>query len=86
MTGLQLPLDRARLRADVDGIGPDEWLSHYNNQDYGGDWRGVPLRSLRGSASDLSASVATPATNSLRRLHCRAAVICGRCWAHFPAN
>ena len=63
MTGLQLPLqfDRARLRADLDGIGPDEWLPHYNNQDYGGEWRGVPLRSLRGSASDLSASVATPA-------------------------
>jgi len=63
MTGLQLPLqfDRARLRAELDGIGADEWLPHYNNQDYGGEWRGVPLRSLRGSASDLSASVATPA-------------------------
>ena len=34
---------------------PDEWVPHYNEGDYAGQWRGAGLRSASGSTGDLSA-------------------------------
>src|SRR5262245_30315979 len=60
MNALRLPLtfDPALLRADLELIGADEWVPHYNERDYGGDWRGIALRSLSGSTGELSAHAA----------------------------
>jgi hypothetical protein len=57
ITGLQLPyrFDPARLRADLALIHADEWKPHFNQADYGGDWRGVALRSIGGASGSLSA-------------------------------
>ena len=54
---LRLPLrfDPAALRRDLALVGASEWTPHYNQQDYGGDWRGVALRSVSGQSSQLIA-------------------------------
>src|SRR3569833_370830 len=50
LNALDLPLrfDRSQLQADLARIQPGEWVPHYNEQDYGGEWRGVALRSASG--------------------------------------
>ena len=55
MTGLLLPFrfEAPQLKAQLDNIDPGEWTPHYNERDYGGDWRGVALRSHSGKSSDL---------------------------------
>jgi hypothetical protein len=55
--GLQLPFrfDPQLLKADLEGIQPDEWTPHYNERDYGGDWHGIALRSLSGDPRQLFA-------------------------------
>ena len=60
--GLHFPFqfDVARLQEDLAGILPHEWSKHYNDQDYGGEWRGVSLRSADGTAKLL---IAQPTTN-----------------------
>jgi hypothetical protein len=57
LSGLQFPFrfDAARLQADLARVLPYEWAKHYNDQDYGGDWRGVALRSVNGTAGQLFA-------------------------------
>ena len=57
ITGLELPFrfDPARLRADLALVRPDEWQPHFNQNDYGGEWSGVALRSIGGASSELSA-------------------------------
>lgn len=58
-SGLHLPLqfDTQRLQADLALIRPEEWVDHYNERDYGGDWKGVALRSDSGQSSRLFAGV-----------------------------
>lgn len=34
-------------------VRPDEWIAHYNQSDFEGNWSGVALRSSDGTASDL---------------------------------
>ena len=70
---LRLPLrfDPARLKADLALIRPDEWMPHYNERDYGGEWRGVALRSLSGSSDQLAAHDADPAAFANTALHRR---------------
>ena len=60
ITHLQLPLhfDPQLLKADLARIQPQEWTPHYNERDYGGDWRGVALRSLTGDWRHLHAKEA----------------------------
>ena len=60
LPSLRLPLrfDLAGLKADLAGILPDEWSPHYNERDYGGDWRGAALRSLGGDPRMLFAGAA----------------------------
>lgn len=52
---LRLPLtfDPARLKADLAQIMPGEWMPHFNNADYEGEWSGVALRSVGGAVSQL---------------------------------
>jgi hypothetical protein len=59
---LQLPLqfDPRLLKSDLARVQPQEWTPHYNERDYGGDWRGVALRSLTGDSHELHAKEAGP--------------------------
>jgi hypothetical protein len=52
---LRLPFDfdPARLRGELSEIAPGDWVSHYNQSDFEGNWSGVALRSSNGSTSDL---------------------------------
>jgi hypothetical protein len=56
--GLLLPFrfDPARLKSDLALIAREEWTPHFNERDYGGDWRGVALRSQTGHKTFLFAS------------------------------
>lgn len=58
LTGLHLPVqfDPALLRADLARVLPDEWVPHYNQLDYGGEWRGAALRSPSGAVRELEAN------------------------------
>ncbi|HEX4137514.1 MAG TPA: aspartyl/asparaginyl beta-hydroxylase domain-containing protein [Bryobacteraceae bacterium] len=57
MTGLHFPFrfDTDLLRADLATARTVEWPPHYNEQDYGGGWSGVALRSATGDSSQLAA-------------------------------
>lgn len=52
---LRLPLafDVQRMRAELDAIGEDAWIGHFNTGDYEGGWRCVPLRSVEGRADHI---------------------------------
>ena len=52
---LKLPLtfDPKGLRADLDRISSDEWVRHFNERYYEGDWSGVALRSAEGASKQL---------------------------------
>lgn len=52
-TRLPFKFDVARLKQDSEKIEPSEWVSHFNQGDYSGNWSGVALRSPSGSASDI---------------------------------
>jgi hypothetical protein len=55
VAALRLPytFDPAALRADLEAVGADEWVPHFNTQYFEGDWSGVALRSVGGAASQL---------------------------------
>ena len=64
ITGLTLPFrfDVARLQADLAFVRDDEWRPHFNENDYGGQWRGVALTSIGGASGALmSPPSASPA-------------------------
>ena len=52
---LRLPLmfDPKGLKADLDRISSDEWVPHFNDRYYEGDWSGVALRSVEGASKQL---------------------------------
>ena len=62
--GLVLPFrfDPARLKADLALVAPEEWSPHYNQQDFGGDWRGAALRSPDGRLDNLNAPFTAAST------------------------
>ncbi|HTU47643.1 MAG TPA: aspartyl/asparaginyl beta-hydroxylase domain-containing protein [Bryobacteraceae bacterium] len=62
--GLALPFrfDPARLKADLALIRPEEWTPHYNQNDFGGDWRGTALRSPTGQITNLLAPFTAAST------------------------
>ena len=62
--GLEFPLrfDPALLASDLSRILPEEWIPHYNELDYGGDWRVVALRSPSGRADQIYANTAPRST------------------------
>lgn len=41
------------LAADVETLGPDDWVPHFNTRYYDGDWSGAALRSVGGEAGRL---------------------------------
>lgn len=58
--------------ADLKHVRLEEWSPHYNDRDYGGEWRGVALRSIGGASNQLStppgtSSAAFSATDVLQR-------------------
>ena len=55
--GLALPFrfEPERLKADLALIRSEEWTPHYNQNDFGGDWRGTALRSPTGHITNLLA-------------------------------
>jgi hypothetical protein len=57
LTALALPLrfDPSRLAANLASVAPSDWAPHYNERDYGGNWRGAALRSSTGDSRDLAA-------------------------------
>ncbi len=52
---LRLPydFDPDRLKRDLAQVQPDEWVAHFNQSDYEGNWSGVALRSVDGSVQRL---------------------------------
>ncbi len=67
---LLLRFDPSKLQADLARIQPDEWVPHYNEQDYGGEWRGVALRSVSGQPREIAAQGASFSdTEVLKRCH-----------------
>ncbi len=45
---LPLRVDVDGLRADVEGLAPEDWVPHFNTAGYEGDWSGAALRSVDG--------------------------------------
>ncbi len=54
-SSVRLPLvfDAARLQADLDGIFSTEFIPHFNQRYYEGDWSAVPLRSVGGRTDQI---------------------------------
>ena len=57
MTSIRLPLTFTAndLQRDLAQIRPEEWVRHYNTNDYEGEWTGVALQSVGGAAGNLYA-------------------------------
>jgi aspartyl/asparaginyl beta-hydroxylase len=55
LSAIRLPItfDAEGLRADLDGLTPDDWIPHFNTFTYEGDWSGLALRSVGGVAKQL---------------------------------
>lgn len=52
---LPLNFDAAALQSELAAVEPQEWVEHYNKNDFEGDWRGVALRALGGQTGNLRA-------------------------------
>jgi len=67
LTALALPLrfDPSGLAADLASVAPSDWAPHYNERDYGGNWRGAALRSSTGDSRDLAAVASSFASTPL---------------------
>ena len=57
---LPLTFDPRLLHADLDRVAAEEWMPHYNKNDYEGQWRVAGLRTLGGSVRRILSS---PAAN-----------------------
>lgn len=55
ITSFQLPLtfDPQLLKADLVGIAPTEWVSHFNQEYFDGEWSGIALRSIGGNPKQI---------------------------------
>ena len=45
---LQFDFDPQKLLADLNSVRSEEWIGHYRNDEYEGDWAIAPLRSVAG--------------------------------------
>jgi hypothetical protein len=76
---LPLRVDGGGLRADVEGLAPQDWVPHFNSAGYEGDWSGAALRSVGGAAGrlypDPAASTAFADTPLLARCPHTAAML-----------
>ncbi len=64
ISSFKLPFyfDPGLLQSDLDQIGPDEWVAHFNQDYFEGEWTGVALRSSGGDPRQLYSQ--TKAENS----------------------
>jgi len=81
---LALSFDPAKLGQDLAEIESEAWVKHFNQSYFEGDWSGVALRSIGGSAAriypDPNATGDTEDTEILSRCdHLRAAVTAFKC-------
>ena len=55
ISSFKLPFnfDPEALRSDLDRIAPDEWVTHFNQDYFEGEWSGVALRSNGGDSRQL---------------------------------
>jgi hypothetical protein len=55
ISSFKLPFnfDSNALQSDLDRISPDEWVAHFNQNYFEGEWSGVALRSTSGDSSQL---------------------------------
>jgi hypothetical protein len=53
LTFVRLPLEfcTERLKADLRCVAPHEWIPHFNDRNYEGDWSGIALRAVGGRDS-----------------------------------
>jgi len=67
------------MRADVERLGAEEWVAHFNTAIYAGDWSGIALRSVGGAPTQLypdpTAQGAFVDTDVLRRCPALAAAV-----------
>ena len=61
LTCLKLPLsfEPEGLRSDLDGVAASEWVRHFNDRYYEGEWSGVALRTVSGDSSQIYADPAS---------------------------
>lgn len=52
-TKLPFFFDPAGLRADVEAIPAEDWVQHFNQQDYEGQWSSIALRSRSGRSDEI---------------------------------
>ena len=50
---LPFNFDSEALRSDLDQISPNEWVAHFNQDYFEGEWSGVALRSTTGDSGQL---------------------------------
>jgi hypothetical protein len=50
---LPISFDPGPLQADLAGVRLDEWIRHYKDRDFEGDWSGVALRGIAGQSNAL---------------------------------
>jgi hypothetical protein len=59
---LPFRFDPGRLEEDLGAIRPEEWVTHFNTDEYEGEWHGVALRSVGGRPAALYPDPAPGAT------------------------
>jgi hypothetical protein len=79
LAGLKLPFyfDPALLERDLALVAPEEWSPHYNENDFGGLWQGVSLRSASGTSRDIAAG--NPSQSSAGRPAFKDTPLLARC-------
>lgn len=62
MSAFRLPFsfDPQQLQADLQQVAAEEWIGHYRNDEYEGDWALAPLRSVAGHPAVIHASPIGP--------------------------
>jgi mannose-6-phosphate isomerase-like protein (cupin superfamily) len=55
---LPLQFDAEGLKADLAGIGHDEWIAHFNKPCFEGNWSGVALRAAEGARKGIFPNLA----------------------------
>ncbi len=58
MSAFRLPFsfDPQQLQADLQQVATEEWIRHYRNEEYEGDWALAPLRSVAGHPAVIHAT------------------------------
>ena len=60
---LPFSFDPGLLKNDLNGIGSEEWIGHFNKANYEGVWSVVPLRGPKGATHPVQQIVSLPGTS-----------------------